>query len=382
LFFAPLVLAALFPVGGAATSRATSPAQLLFLSPSGSDAGRCTRGEPCAGFDRAYAIARPRAIVSVAGGTYREQIINARSGRSRPRVIFRPAAGAKVVVAALKVFASHLELRDLALNDLELPRDADDVVFRHIHNRGVFMQGPSNISFIGGEITCRVCDYHSHLDDGGAPDYRPPRNIVFDGVYFHDWQSAAGEHTECLQILAGDHITIRNSVFKNCATANGGRGATANLHIAWLGNGPMTRNVLLENNFFYPSGNTYAIQMNDYANLDLRYNSISGPIMVFDREGPGTGMDFVGNVMRFSGCGAEGSSVAINWRYNVMEGGTCSSTDRNAGSQFVDPRNNLHLKPGAVAIDRGDPQSYPRQDIDGTRRPRGGRPDSGADEAR
>ena len=76
-------------------------------------------------------------------------------------MIFRPTGSQKVLVAALKVFASHLEVRSMALNDLELPRDAHHLVFRNVRNRGVFTQGASNITFIGGEVTCTVCDYRS-----------------------------------------------------------------------------------------------------------------------------------------------------------------------------------------------------------------------------
>ncbi len=320
--------------------------------------------------------------MELAAGTYPEQAIRARSGRARPKVTFRPAPRARVVLAHLIVSASHLELRNVILNDLDVPREANDVIFRNIRSRGIWMQGPSNVSVIGGEVTCGVCPFHSHIDDGGPPDYRPPRHILFDGVYFHDWHPAEeGQHMECLQILAGDGITIRNSVFRHCATANHGRGATGDLHISWLGRGPVTRNIRLENNFFYPSGNPYAIQLNDYANVDLRYNSIAGPIIVFDREGPGTGMDFVGNVMRFSACTVQGSSTPISWRYNVLDGGTCDATDMNAPSGFVSPLGNLRLKRRAAAIDHGDPRSYPERDIDGQRRPKGGRPDAGADEA-
>jgi len=283
----------------------------------------------------------------------------------------------------LRIHASHLELRNMRLKDLELPGDASDVTFRNVRNSGVWMQGPTDIRFIGGEVACGFCPFHSHLDDSGPPDYRPPTRILFDHVFFHNWQAASpDQHTECLQILSGNGITIRNSTFKNCATANGGRGATADLHISYYGNGPLTRNVLLENNFFYPSGNAYAIQMDDYANVRLRYNSISGPIVIFDRAGPGTGMSFVGNVMRFSGCSAESSPVRIQWRYNVMQGGTCNRTDRNAPNGFIDPAQNLHLKRSAAAIGRGDPSLFPRRDIDGQRRPRGRRPDAGADERR
>ena len=63
-----------------------------------------------------------------------------------------------------------------------------------------------------------------------------PRTL-FDGVSFHDWHSVAGEHTECLQILGGDNVTIRNSTFKNCGTANNGLGATGDLFVGFIDGG-------------------------------------------------------------------------------------------------------------------------------------------------
>jgi hypothetical protein len=221
------------------------------------------------------------------------------------------------------------------------------------------------------------------MQNGGS-DSRPPTNILFDGVYFHDWHSVAGEHTECFQILGGDGVTFRNSTFKNCATGNGGLGATADLHVSFYGNGPVTRNILIENNFFYKSGNTYAIQAGDYANLDFRYNSIASPVIMFGGYGDGTPVEFVGNIMGFDSCQSNVTSTGpvapIVYRYNVLQGGTCSSTDINAASGFVDPNSDLHLASGAAAINRGDPSSYPARDIDGTARPLGSAPDAGADE--
>jgi hypothetical protein len=384
-----LVAFALVPSGSAAPDQAgatTRPS--LYVSPTGSDSGGCTRAAPCASFDRAYTIARPGTIVHVAGGRYGAMAIRSRPGRRGPKVVFQPAGRAPVTVTGeLKVQASHLEIRRMTLHDLEVPREASHVVFRGIRNLGFWLQGPSNISFIGGEVTCGKCRYHPFLVDGGPPDHRPPRNILFDGVFFHDWHAAeSGQHTECLQILAGDGITIRNSVFKNCATADGGRGATANLHISWIGRGPKTRDILIENNFFYPSGNHYAINSGDWINLDFRYNSISGPIIVGSGWGDGTPVEFIGNVMRFSECQGPrtgtGTSSRYLYRHNILDGGTCHSTDRNAPSSFVDPTRNLRLRVGAAAINNGDPKSYPRRDIDGEKRPKGGRPDAGADEAR
>ncbi len=319
----------------------------------------------------------------VRAGSYPGGTIPSLPNRRGPKVVFKPARGAHVTVKGeLTVRASYLELRAMTLKDLELPQDADHVTFRNVRNNGFWMQGPSHITFLGGEVTCGVCPFHSLMDQSGSPNHKPPTWILFDRVRFYDWHSQAGEHTECLQILSGDHVTIRNSVFRHCGTANGGLGATADLHISWIGTGPVTRNIRLENNFFYPSGNPFAIQMDDLANLDLRYNSIAGPVIIFDRAGPGTGMDFIGNVMTFSGCTAEGSGVAINWRHNVTSGGTCGATDLKAPSGFLSRTRNLHLKADAAAVNRGDPASYPRRDIDGQQRPKGARPDAGADERR
>jgi hypothetical protein len=384
---AALALVVLAPPSTAAPDAGPTPLPALFIGPGGTDAGRCNRSTPCASFDRAYALARPGAVVEVAAGTYGEQTVRFRAGRRAPNVVFRPAAGSRVTVAGeLTVRAAYLEIRNMAVNDLEVQREADHVTFRGVRNRGFWVQGASNVTFAGGEVTCGRCPFHPFLVDGGPPDHRPPRKIVFDGVYFHDWHAAeAGQHTECLQILAGDGVTIRNSVFRNCATADNGRGATASLHVSWLGNGPKTSNVLIENNFFYRSGNTYAIQAGDYRNLDFRYNSVAAAIVVFGGYGDGTPVELVGNVMRFSGCEAPrlgtGTIAPLVYRYNVLDGGRCHSTDLSAPSGFKDASRDLRLRRGAAAIDRGSPGTYPRRDIDGDRRPKGGRPDAGADEA-
>jgi chitodextrinase len=366
----------------ASTSACPTSGASVFMSTSGSDSNPCSQAAPCQTFNRAYHAAAPGATVEVAAGTYGGETIGADSSKTNGAdVIFQPATGATVTVNSFTFQNAHMELRNMRVNDANFPRQADHITMRNVINRGVFMQGASNISIIGGEITCPSCNYHSHIENGGS-DNAPPRNILFDGVYFHDWMSQGGEHVECLQILGGDGVTIRNSIFKNCGTGNGGQAATGDLHIAWLNaGGPMTQNILLENNFFYPSGNPYVIQMDDYANIDLRYNSLAGPILMFDRSGPGTGIDIVGNIMKASNCRVESSSDAVNWRYNVIQGGTCGSTDKNAAPGFIDANNNLHLASGSAALNAGDPSSYPSKDIDGQSRPMGSAPDAGADEA-
>ena len=373
---------------GADLNASLQAAPVLYVAPTGVDTGRCTRSRPCASFDRAYALARPGATVKVAGGKYGTQSIQFRPDRRSPKVVFEPASTARVTLnGELTVRATQIEFRRMTLNELRLLREARDVVFRSVRNRGFWVEGSTNVSFFGGEVTCGRCGYHPFIIDGGAPDFTPPRNILFDGVYFHDWHAAEeGQHTECLQILSGDRITIRNSVFKNCATADGGRGSTGNLQISWIGRGTKTRNILIENNFFYRAGNRYAINAGDWINLDFRYNSFAAPIIVLSGWGDGTPVELVGNVMPFGGCQGSrtgpGKSSPLVYRHNVLDGGVCDSTDVNAPSGFVDPRQNLRLRPTSRAVNAGDPARYPARDIDGERRPKGGRPDAGADERR
>src|SRR4029079_12286829 len=105
------------------------------------------------------------------------------------------------------------------------------------------------------------------------------------------------------------------------------------------------RNVLIENNFIYASGNSFTIQANDFDNFDLKYNSIAGKVVIFNREGAGSSMDFIGNNMGYTagGCTAENSGVPINWRYNVMSGGTWGPSDRNAPNGVIERDTTLHL---------------------------------------
>src|SRR4249920_3201370 len=354
----------------------------VFMSTGGSNSNPCTKAQPCKSFDRAYRVAKPGDTVEVAGGSYPGQAINPDSSKtSSSDVVFRPASGASVTMSGeLEANGAHFEVRDMTLNQVNFPNSANDITLRNIVNHGMWWQGSSNISIIGGEISCPTCDAHSHMQNSGST---PPHNILFDGVYFHDWQSQAGEHVECLQILGGDGITIRNSVFKNCGTGNGGLGATADLHLQTYGS-PAPKNILIENNFFYASGNPYVIQGEDFVNLDFRYNSMAGPLLLYDGPSPGTGIDIVGNILPYdswAGCNAQQAGDPINWSHNVMSGGTCGASDKNAAPGFVDKNSNLHLTAGSAARNAGDPGSFPGTDIDGQSRPLGGLPDAGADEA-
>ena len=164
--------------------------------------------------------------------------------------------------------AEHLELRDMAMpGGWQTDANAADVTMRNIDSRHLFINSSQQVSVIGGRVgPTGPVNYHPQI---AATTTTPPRDILIDGVTFHDWRvAAAGQHTECLQIGGGDRITVRNSRFINCE-------ATGNMHITHYGDpSPRTRNVTIENNFFSTTINGYyAIQAYAVQNLTIRNNS-------------------------------------------------------------------------------------------------------------
>ena len=145
-------------------------------------------------------------------------------------------------------------------------------------------------------------------------------------------------------------------------------------------------NVTIENNWFdkpWPDGSS-AIQFSEpdsggtYANVMIRNNSFGGTLMVKD-EVAYPNLRVIANVGTSYGghCGSGRRRTTSGPEAAAAEpiGGPIQAFGIRRGFDF-------HLKPGAAAINRGHPSSFPRVDIDGQRRPFGRRSDAGADEAR
>jgi hypothetical protein len=280
-----------------------------------------------------------------------------------------------VSVGEVALRGKHVELRQLTVNgDVMMYGTTADVTLRNLNIRGgFFIQSSQNISVLGGSVGPGV-DYHSIITSAWQ-SATPPRNVLVDGVRFHDWtRTKDSVHTECLQIGGGDGIVIRNSRFRNCDVMD--------LHITYYGDAPMTRNVTIENNFFSEAGDGgfYAIEANAFKNLLIRNNSFGQPLKIFTGAGHGPNV----NVRVFANVGpyqAWACEPGVIYRYNVWSATRCGRTDIKAPSGFVNPaKGDFHLRTGAPAIGRGDPKSLPRTDIDGERRPLGKAGDAGADE--
>jgi len=387
----PICAAAIVGAIGAvpATVGATPHAD-LYVSVGGSDSGRCSKPKPCASFDRAYRVARPGQTVEVAAGTYPGQRIQFDGDkRSSHDVVFEPVRGASVRVAGeVFVDARHLEFRRMVFADGWQTRStAADVTFRGIRSRQLFIFSAQQVRVLGGAIgPSPRATYDSIISSAtGGP---PPRNILFDGVYFHDWvdvDPGQANHIECLQIGSGVNVIIRRSRFRRCGTHD--------IFVRSWGSLNETthplRSFTIENNFFDKTTNGYySVQVAEgldpntrCENFLIRNNSALQGFHIACPAGGQFGVQVYANILPWMSRG-ECDLAGSRWDYNVYASGQrCGGHDRIGASGFVDPGQfDLRLRRGAAAINHGDPNSFPRVDIFGQRRPKGRRPDAGADE--
>jgi hypothetical protein len=233
----------------ASASTTLEPAASLYVSPFGSYTSGCTKTAPCRTFDRAYALAKAGQVVEMAGGTYGSQTIPFDATKtSTADVVFRPAAGATVVVAGLvNVDGKHVELRGLrATGGWYARKGAQDVTFRDVSAALMGIQSASQVSVLGGEVGPWLAnsDGDPKIAKASATTTLVPTDILIDGVRFHDIvrPPGSGYHVECLQVGAAVNLTIRNSRFERCATHG-------LLVASWYRGYPL-RNVLVENNVF------------------------------------------------------------------------------------------------------------------------------------
>jgi hypothetical protein len=385
LIYALSAVAAVALAGSAMAEPSAAPAPAgLYVAPTGTDFGACTKLLPCASFSRAYAFAEPGETVEVAGGTYPAQSVAATPPRGGSPVVFRPAAGARVALdGELDVFASNVEFRDMSMPVWYVKPGADNVTLRRLDTGLMFITSATNVKVIGGDVgpwentssqikACTDCTV-------------VPTNILIDGVTFHDYsRTNAAAHDECLEVFPAHNITIRRSTFRNCAIID--------LLIGGY-NGQVSRAVLVENNFFdRPGSDESALSGGYYSlfvdarpgttleNVLVRYNSSLATMYVETKDVAVANVALVGNV------GPRQSFhcyPGVVFAHNVWDAARCGPTDRMAPSGFKRAsRLNLDLKARSAAVDAGDPRNFPATDIHGRKRPKGKRPDAGADEAR
>ena len=346
---------------------------VLAVSTTGSDKNACTTTSPCNTLNRAYGAAVPGQTVEIAAGSYPGQLIKPDPAKTAADdVVFRPASGATVTFTGeLTIQASHLEIRDVTIvgNNWHVRQGADDVTLRNVRASKIFITSASNIRVLGGEVgPAENADPQIKTASETAP---VPTNILLDRVYFHDIiRTNPAAHTECLQIMAGNGIVIRNSRFERCAT----HGIFINPFLT-----DKIRDLLIENNWFGATiEGYYSLRIGECEKALIRNNSAAQNMINSPKAS--CNAQWYGNIMpnkRRDQCGTE---VGAIWDYNVYGGGSkCGSHDIVAPNGFVSD-GDFHLTRGAAAIGRGNPESYPALDYDGQRRPTDAPPDAGADQ--
>ena len=359
---------------------AACPPPTVFLSPAGNDGFPCTAAQPCASLDRGYHAAAPGAVVELAGGSYPSGAITpdeAKAGATS-RVLFRAAPGASVSISSeLFIGGSHLELRGLALpGGWQTTAAAADVVMRDDDSKHFFIDSSQGVSIFGGKVGPYdgPVNYHPQIQAGNVPV--PPRDILIDGVTFHDWRVAVqGQHTECLQIASGERVAVRNSRFLRCE-------ATGNIHVTNYGLSNVTSDITIENNFFSTTINGfYAVQASARPNLLIRNNSATQGIYIYGQSGqgvdPNLNVRVIANVapLKVYECVS-----GVKYSRNVWSDAKCGATDSVGAPAFINTGSlDLHISPASAAVGRGSATEGSEADIDGDPRSSGA-PDAGADE--
>jgi hypothetical protein len=338
-----------------------APGATRHVAPGGANVGDC-RSEPCASLGYAYSRSAPGDVIEVAAGAYPAQVVPAGS----KAVTFHGADGAT--------------LRELDNHADKVTFDGIDVDAGFAVTVGFENHGAADVTFRNGRIG-NVTDDKGALV-GGA-------NFTFDHVVFHDVRvTHPSVHNECVFAIGVPGMTVRNSLFRACATMD----LFFTYGDWWTPLPPGYGNVTLENNVFAHattptpgSWHHYGLAIGkvgpdggSLTNWVVRHNTFETPAAVEHMSSSGS--RWVGNL------GTWDCVPGMRYRFNV--GKRCARTDkpirpasststRVAAFRWVDPAaNDFHLTRGSAAIDAGDPEDAPATDRDGV--PRDRRPDAGA----
>ncbi len=220
----------------------------LTVSPAGADSHT---------FDRAYHAARATATVRVLPGAYPPQVLTA-GGR---KVVFVPS-GAVTVGETHIDGATNVEFRDMTIHDWTVDTGSH-ITFRRVRTLGAFyIHAPSSwISLIGGSVGPSH-NYGSQIAVPSGSVTQPSRQILIDGVRFHDVSRDPDHHIECLMLADGDGVTIRNSVFSRCSVFD----LFVTWWYFWPAVGPPTHVVIQNNTFDRTTDGYYSMLWADYVN--------------------------------------------------------------------------------------------------------------------
>ena len=296
----------------------------------------------------------------------------------------------------------NVEARDIEVKGFTFEKElyfgetAENVVARNnaLHNFEIVANGtkaPRGISIIGGTAgpVADASDNENNLIATNGPETTAvPSKITIEGVLIHEYTKVGSAHVDCLQIWAGNELTIRGNTFKRCAVFD--------IFLQSLPNGKAgtPKNVTIENNLLEKtSEGFYSIflprhnegNQEHFENVDIRNNSATQAITA-DPRASYTNVQLDGNIapqIVFWNESTEKNEAAppgVEADYNVLYGTGAKKTgthDQTTTAGFLNESTlELHLTATSAAIKHGDPNNYPTTDLEGNPRPNP--PDAGA----
>ena len=335
---------------------------MRLVSTAGADTGNCL-AVPCRSMAYAYNHAGSGDTVVVAAGRYGEQ---------------RIPDGSKSVL-----FQSHgASLHGLYNDASNVTYDGFTIDAAWDKSLGFQNSDGTNSTFRNGRIG-RITDEKGALITG--------RNFTFDRVVFHDVLVTDDEvHNECIYALDVTGLTVRNSLFYNCATMD----LFFTYGTWWSPLPPPYTDITIENNVFEHSMKTNGSEWHYYSlyvgltgdgggplkNWNVRYNTFEIPANIDEERSSVSGSQWVGNLGDWS------CVDGVAYRDNV--GKKCGATDKSVSPAssgegrpapfgWMNPAaHDFRLKPGSPAINIGAANDAPATDARGVRRDT--RPDAGA----
>jgi hypothetical protein len=376
----------------------------LYVATNGSDSNTCLSStSACKTFNRAYEAASQGDTVQVAAGTYVPETMQGKPkgnpDADEADVLFRPASGAVVNTEDLTIAVPHIEFQNINLWEFAVNYDSrdgstgvrgGDVTIRNSDGYSFTIRSAYNVRVYNSDIGPQT-NPHQPGDQtqdtiyiGHYPTDSPhhPKNILLEGNVIHDVvRPFDGAHSDCLQITAGENVTVRGNRFFNCGDTN---------FIPKNDQGPML-NYLIENNWLddVPNNsqeiNFYDMDSRPCGKVVIRNNSVLGTIRT-DHVSE-CDLEVVGNIVSSLSSTSCSTNTADVLEYNVIESGVACGNNYliNGSAQYVNPTyhvstQDLHLRSTSPAIGRGHPSNYPSLDFDLGSRPNGTLADAGADE--
>jgi hypothetical protein len=400
--------------------------QQLYVSPRGSDAGRCSKHAPCRSFQRAFRVASPGAIVRLAAGDYTSPCAPLTGAKSNFVTFVGPRA-ARVFCQLGFVHASHVAVRGPTLYQ-------------------IIVEASSNLRFQNVAVTCKdkapyalyppadLCDarislessdhlrfdrvaigptYDSSACGGEQTNYASDvEDVFFKSVTFHDarWQGApcggpdgsGNQHSENFY-FSGLKSPARNVTFDSCRFTNGASSGKVSGGGETDGSGPDSASLFLTGAFDHLIVRNCVFDGTGAPSID---GATDAPITnslienntwtrtAFFQYPSYPSLAFVNNLGAQQSCpvssifGSSGGTFSHNLWYYPHGGGSadrCGPTDLTVNGPGAPSSlfahygtGNYELKRGSPAVGRADPRRYATRDFTGLKRPQGKLPDVGA----